>query len=71
MLVTFAIGLRRPAEGLIGYATLATWCVLLLALPALNQDDVSGGAGWYVLMLALLALAAWGLREGWQERDRL
>ena len=41
MLLTFAVGLRRPFEGLIGYATLACWCVLLLALPVVHSGDVS------------------------------
>jgi MFS family permease len=71
MLLTFAIFLRRPFEGLIGYATLACWCVLLLALPVLHSGDVSGGAAWYALMLALLALAAYGLRLAWPERREL
>ena len=33
MLLSCAFGLRRPAEALIPYATLACWCVLLLLLP--------------------------------------
>jgi hypothetical protein len=62
LLVTHAIALRRREELMIGYATLACWCVLLLALPLLHPDDVSG-AGVYVLgMAALLALALYGLR---------
>jgi hypothetical protein len=71
MLVTFALAQRRRFEGLIGYATLAAWCVLLLALPMLHAGDVSDGAAWYALMLGLLALAVYGLRVGWPERDRL
>jgi hypothetical protein len=71
MLVTFALAQRRRFEGLIGYATLAAWCVLLLALPLVHAKDVSGGWAWQVLMVALLALAAYGLRMGWPERDRL
>jgi hypothetical protein len=63
MLLTFAIGMRDPREGLIGYATLLTWCVLLLLLPVLHPDDVSGGALWYVLMVALLVLSAFGIRR--------
>jgi hypothetical protein len=62
MLVTFAVALRNPSEGTIGFATLATWCVLLLLLPVLYPADVSGGALWYVGMIALLALAGYGLR---------
>jgi hypothetical protein len=61
LLVTHAVALRRPEELTIGYATLACWSVLLLALPLLHPDDVSG-AGVYVLgMAALLALALWAL----------
>ena len=72
MLLTFAIGMREPREGLIGYATLFTWCVLLLLLPVFDADDVSGGALWYVLMVALLALSAYGAaRSRWPERDQL
>jgi hypothetical protein len=71
MLVTFALAQRRRFEGLIGYATLAAWCVLLLALPLVHAKDVSGGRAWQVLMVALLALAAYGLTMGWPERDRL
>jgi hypothetical protein len=45
--------------------------VLLLALPVLYSGDVAGGGAWYALMTALLALALYGLRVGWPERDRL
>jgi hypothetical protein len=71
MLLTFALAQRRPFEGLVGYATLAAWCVLLLALPLLHAGDVSGGSAWYALMVALLGLALYGLRVAWPERDRL
>jgi hypothetical protein len=71
MLLTFGIALRRPVEGLIGYATLACWCVLLLLLPLLHPDGVSGGGAWYALMAALLALAVYGLRIAWPERTLL
>ena len=71
MLLTFAFGLRRPFEGLIGYATLACWSVLLLLLPLLHAGDVSGGAPWYVGMVALLALGLYGLRVAWPERREL
>ena len=71
MLVTFAVGLRRPFEGLIGYATLACWSVLLLALPVVHSGDVSGEGWWVALMVALLALAVYGLRVGWPERKQL
>jgi hypothetical protein len=71
MLLTFAVGLRRPFEGLIGYATLACWCVLLLALPLVHSGDVSGEGWWVALMVALLALAGYGLRVAWPERKSL
>ena len=71
MLLSCAIGLRRPAEALIPYATLACWCVLLLLLPALHPDDVSGAGLWIALMAALLALALYGLRIAVPERDDL
>jgi hypothetical protein len=63
MLLTFALFLRDPREGLIGYATLLAWSLLLLALPLLHPDDVSGGVLWYVLMIALAALSAFGMRR--------
>ncbi len=71
MLLTFAVGLRRPFEGLIGYATLACWCVLLLALPLIHSGDVTGEGWWVVFMVALLGLAGYGLRVAWPERDRV
>ena len=61
MLVSCALGLRRRSEAVIPYATLAAWCLLLLALPLLHADDVdrSGGefTAWLIVMLVLLALA--------------
>jgi hypothetical protein len=71
MLLTFALAQRRRFEGLIGYATLVVWCVLLLAQPLLHTGDMSGGSAWYALMVALLALALYGLRVAWPERGRL
>jgi hypothetical protein len=71
MLLTCAAGLRRPAEALIPFATLAAWSVLLLALPLLHPGDVDGGALWIVLMLALLALSAYALRIAWPQRREL
>ena len=56
MLVSCAIGMRRPAEAMIPYATLGCWSVLLLLLPVFHPGDVSGGGLWYALMAALLAL---------------
>lgn len=64
MLVSCAIGLRRPHEALIPYATFTCWCVLLLSLPLLHPDDVSGGAAWYALMVGLLALGVFGVLRG-------
>jgi hypothetical protein len=63
MLVSCAIGLRRRSEAVIAYATLAVWCLLLLALPLLHPDDVNGGyfGAWLAVMLVLLALAALAL----------
>jgi hypothetical protein len=71
MLVSCAIWLRRPAEALIPYATLACWSVLLLALPVLHADDVSGAGLWIALMVLLLALSLYALRVAWPERDEL
>jgi hypothetical protein len=61
LLVSSAIGLREPHEAFVGYATLTCWCVLLLLLPVLHPDDVSGGALWYAGMIALLALGVYGV----------
>ena len=72
MLLTFAVGLRRPFEGLIGYATLACWCVLLLraAGAALGRRDAAR-AGGCALMVALLALARrTALRSAWPRAQR-
>jgi hypothetical protein len=71
MLLTCALGLRRPAEAIIPYATLAAWCVLLLALPLARPDDVSGAGLWIALMLVLLALALYALRIALPDRARL
>ena len=71
MLLSCAFGMRRPAEALIPYATLATWCVLLLLLPILHPDDVSGAGLWIALMAALLALSLYALRIAVPERDDL
>jgi hypothetical protein len=71
MLVSCALGLRRRAEAIIPYATLAAWSVLLLALPLLYPDDVEGAGLWIAVMLALLALAAYALRVALPERERL
>jgi hypothetical protein len=61
MLVSCAIGLRRREEALIPYVTLASWCLLLLALPLLHAGDVSGGGWWIATTVALLALAGMGV----------
>jgi len=71
MLLTCAIGLRRPAEAIIPYATLAAWCVLLLVLPLVRPDDVSDAGAWIALMLVLLAVAAYALRIALPDRARL
>jgi hypothetical protein len=71
MLVSCAIGLRRPAEAIIPYATLACWSVLLLALPLLHPDDVSGAGVYVAGMLALLGLSAYALRIALPERKNL
>jgi hypothetical protein len=71
MLLSCAIFLRRPAEALIPYATLACWCLLLLALPLLHSADVSGAGLWIALMLVLLGLSVWALRVAWPERNEL
>ncbi len=63
--------IRRPADALIPYATLAAWSLLLLALPVLHPDDVSGGGLWIGLMLVLLALSLYGLRIALPDRNRL
>jgi hypothetical protein len=71
MLVSCAIGLRRPAEAIVPYATLACWSVLLLALPLLHPDDVSGAGLWIAGMVALLALAVYALALAWPDRREL
>jgi hypothetical protein len=64
MLVSCAIGMRRPADAIIPYATLGCWSVLLLLLPVFQSEQVSGGALWYALMAALLALSVYALSVG-------
>jgi len=71
MLLSCAIGLRRPADALIPYATLAAWSLLLLALPVLYPDDVSDGGLWIALMLVLLGLSVLALRVALPDRARL
>jgi hypothetical protein len=70
-LLSCAASLRRPAEAIIPYATLGAWSVLLLALPLLHAGDVSGAGWWIAVMLALLALATYGLRVALPDRDEL
>lgn len=70
MLLSCAIGLRRPAEAIIAYATLAAWSVLVLALPLLHPDDVSGGGLWIALMFVLPGLSAYALRVALPDRGR-
>jgi hypothetical protein len=71
MLIACAVGLRRPAEAIIPYATLAAWSLLVLALPLMHPDDVSGGGLWIALMLVLLGLSAAALRVALPDRARL
>jgi hypothetical protein len=71
MLLSCAVGLRRPAEAIIAYATLAAWSVLLLALPLLHPDNVSSGGPWIALMFVLLGLSAYALRLALPDRGRL
>ena len=71
MLLTCAAGLRRPAEAIIPYGTLAAWSVLLLALPLARPDEVSDAGGWLALMLVLLALSTLALRVALPDRARL
>ena len=71
LLVSCAIGMRRPVDAIIPYATLGCWSVLLLLLPLLHADDVSGGGLWYALMAALLALSAYALSVGLPDRENL
>jgi hypothetical protein len=71
MLLSCAISLRRPAEAIIPYATLGAWSLLVLALPLLHPDDVSGGAIWIALMLVLLGLSGYALGIALRDRERL
>jgi hypothetical protein len=63
MLVTCAIQLRRGSEAVIPYATLASWCVLLLTLPLLHDVSRSGAdfTVWLIGMVLLLALSVLAL----------
>jgi hypothetical protein len=64
-LVWSALGLRARGEVFVPYATLATWTIALLALPAIHSDDVTGTdaalVAYLAVMGALLALALYGL----------
>jgi hypothetical protein len=71
MLISCAIGMRRPADAIIPYATLGSWSALLLLLPALHGEQVSGGGLWYALMAALLALSGYALSIGLPDRRNL
>jgi hypothetical protein len=71
MLLSCALALRRPAEAIIAYATLAAWSVLVLALALLHPDDVSGGGLWIALMLVVLGLSGYALRVALRDRERL
>jgi hypothetical protein len=71
MLLSCAIGLRHRAEAIIPYATLAAWSALLLALPILHSDDVTGGTPWIALTMLLLGLSAYALRVALPDRRSL
>lgn len=71
MLISCAIGMRRPAHAIIPYATLGTWSALLLLLPVFQDEQVSGGGLWYALTAALLALSAYALSVGLPDRKNL
>jgi hypothetical protein len=62
VLLVSARTLRRCHEVPIAYATLGTWSVLLLVLPAVYSEDLADRPGslvaWMVVQVALLALAA-------------
>ena len=54
-----AYDLRRPHEAFIPYATLGSWCLALLALPALHAADLTRtGAPLLIYLAALIALLA-------------
>jgi hypothetical protein len=65
MLLSCAAGLRHASEAVIPYATLAAWCLLLLALPLQHGTDVQTGGSafwlWTAGMVVLLALAGHAL----------
>jgi hypothetical protein len=71
MLLSCAVALRRPAEAIVAYATLATWSLLVLALPLLYPHDVTGAGPWSALMLVLLGLSVYALRVALRDRGRL
>jgi hypothetical protein len=71
MLISCAIGMRRPADAIVPYATLGTWSVLLLLLPVFQSEQVSGGGLWYGLTAALLALSVVALAVGLPDRKNL
>jgi hypothetical protein len=68
MLISCAIGMRRPADAIIPYATLGTWSALLLLLGVFQSEQVSGGGLWYGLTAALLALSVAALGVGLPDR---
>jgi hypothetical protein len=67
-LLLCAVGLRRPSEAVIPYATLLAWSALLLLLPLLHGADLTrmGGelAAWVIVQAALLALSGYALWRG-------
>jgi hypothetical protein len=71
LLLSCAVALRRPAEAIVAYATLAAWSLLLLALPLLYPSDATGAGPWIALMLVLLGLSAYALRVAHRDRGGL
>ena len=54
---------RIVLTGVVSVVGSAVGCVLLLLLPVLHPDDVSGAGLWIALMAALLALSLYALRR--------
>jgi hypothetical protein len=71
MLLSCAVALRRPAEAIIGYATLGAWSLLVLGLALLYPDDVTGDGLWIALMLVLLGLSGYALSVALRDREHL
>ena len=61
MLVSCAYRPQAAARGVRRLRDAHLLVRLLLLLPVLHPDDVSGGAAWYARMVALLALGVYGV----------